>query len=511
MTSLGAGVLGAAAAATANAALPSPGTSPGTGSGASGVFALGVASGDPLPTAVVIWTRLVPATSGLSGAAGALAASVPVTWEVASDEGFATVVARGTASATEALGHSVHVDVTGLSPATRYWYRFTTLGKVSRTGRTLTAPAAGSTPDSFRIALASCQHWQHGYFTAYRDMLAKDPDVVLFVGDFIYETVASKTAVRTHEGTGEPVTLDQYRSRYAQYQHDPDLQAMRAAAPWIVTFDDHEVDNDWAGHIPQDPDKQSSAAFKARQAAAFQAYYENMPVRASAVPVDASISMYRALDFGSLVKLHVLDTRQYRSDQASTQADAQATSQVMLSAAQKKWLVDGAQKSGAVWNLIGSQIMFSETDLQVGDGKLWYYDAWDGYQAERNALQQDLSSVRNLVVLSGDRHRTIVSDIKLDFADAGSAVIGAEFVGTSVSSAGDEDLAAFAAYWTPIAAANPAWKLIDAHRGYLLLDLTPTAITAEVRAMDTVLTRDGTASALARFRVVSDVPGVTQI
>jgi alkaline phosphatase D len=183
----------------------------------------------------------------------------------------------------------------------------------------------------------------------------------------------------------------------------------------------------------------------------------------------------------------------------------------MLSAAQKKWLVDGAQKSGAVWNLIGSQIMFSETDLQVGDGKLWYYDAWDGYQAERNALQQDLSSVRNLVVLSGDRHRTIVSDIKLDFADAGSAVIGAEFVGTSVSSAGDEDLAAFAAYWTPIAAANPAWKLIDAHRGYLLLDLTPTAITAEVRAMDTVLTRDGTASALARFRVVSDVPGVTQI
>jgi alkaline phosphatase D len=236
-----------------------------------------------------------------------------------------------------------------------------------------------------------------------------------------------------------------------------------------------------------------------------------MPVRSTAVPVDASIAMYRSFDFGSLARLHVLDTRQFRSDQASSVNSAEDTSRHMLGSAQKSWLVDGVQQSAAQWNLIGSQIMFSETDLQVGSGKLWYYDSWDGYQSERNNLLDQFQSARNLVVLSGDRHRTVVSDVRLDFADPESKVIGAEFVGTSISTWGDEDLAAFAATWTPIAAENPSWKLIDAHRGYLLLDVTSTAIDAQLRVMDTVLTRNGTASTLARFRVDSDTPGVNLV
>ena len=155
-------------------------------------------------------------------------------------------------------------------------------GQLSPIGRTRTAPHRAQQGRPLRVALASCQNWQHGYFTPYADMLQQDPDFVLFVGDYIYESTPASTGPRRHEGTGEPYTLVEYRNRYAQYRTDPDLAAMHASAPWVVTFDDHEVDNDWAGEIPQDPAKQSHDAFVARLTAAFQAYYEHMPVRASA-------------------------------------------------------------------------------------------------------------------------------------------------------------------------------------------------------------------------------------
>jgi alkaline phosphatase D len=500
----GAAVLGAAATqlwrpAPARAAEVAP---------AGGLFSLGVASGDPLPDGIVLWTRLAP--DPLNGG-GMPDSAVSVSWELAEDERFAKIVSKGTSTALPAYAHSVHVDVRGLRPGRTYWYRFRAQGQISPTGRTRTAPTPGSTGGSLRVALASCQNWQHGYFTAYQDMLAQDPDVVLFVGDYIYESAPAATAVRTHEGTGEPYTLTQYRNRYAQYHTDPHLAAMHAHAPWVVTFDDHEVDNDFAGEVPQDPAKQSPQAFTARLTAAYRAYYEHMPVRAAAVPDGPHIQMYRRLEFGALVRLNVLDTRQFRTDQATTQEGALAPGATMLGARQKKWLVDGLHGSPARWNVIASQIMLAETDLQVGAGKLWYYDAWDGYQVERNALLKELSTVRNPVVLSGDRHLTMISDLREDFADPASAVVGAEFVGTSVSSSGDQDLAAFHAAWDPLMPDNPHWKVIDAHRGYHLLDIDNDGIDATVRVVDSVLRPDAVFSTLSRLRVDAGRPGVRTV
>ncbi|WP_031158729.1 alkaline phosphatase D family protein [Streptomyces durhamensis] len=498
----GAAVLGAAASAQ----LWLPGTARAAGTPLpDGVFTLGVSSGDPLPDGIVLWTRLAP--DPLDG--GGMPDEVfPVEWELAEDERFHRSVCRGTAQARPEFGHSVHVDVRGLRPDRPYWYRFRAGGQLSPAGRTRTAPHPHQRGGSLRVALASCQNWQHGYFTPYADMLGQDPDFVLFVGDYIYESAPSSTAVRRHEGKGEPYTLEQYRNRYAQYRTDPDLAAMHANAPWVVTFDDHEVDNDWAGEIPQDPDKQSHDAFVARLTAAFQAYYEHMPVRPSAIPDGPHIQMYRRLEFGRLARLNVLDTRQFRSDQASTQEGAESPSTTMLGAEQKQWLLDGLHDSPARWNLIASQIMMAETDLLPGDGKLWYYDAWDGYQTERNALLEEFAGIRNPVVLSGDRHLTMISDLKEDFADPDSDVVGAEFVGTSISSNGDQDQDAFHAQWDPLKADNPHWKVIDAHRGYHLFDIRCDGIDAAVRVVDTVVRPQAMASTLARLRVETDEPGV---
>jgi alkaline phosphatase D len=486
---------------------------PGTASAATdplpdGLFSLGVASGDPLPDGIVLWTRLAP--DPLNGG-GMPDRAVAVGWELATDERFSRIVRHGTAQAVPALAHSVHVDVRGLRAARTYWYRFRVEGQISPVGRTRTAPARNGTNGAgghLRIALASCQNWQNGYFTPYADMLAQDPDLVLFVGDYIYESAPSATGVRRHEGTGEPVTLEQYRNRYAQYHSDPDLLAIHAHTPFVVTFDDHEVDNDFAGEVPQDPGKQSHEAFVARLTAAYQAYYEHMPVRATAVPNGPHIQMYRRLEFGRLARLHVLDTRQFRSDQPTSQEGAMDPALTMLGAEQKQWLLDGLHTSTATWNLVASQIMMAETDIRIGDGKLWYYDAWDGYQVERNALLEDFRGVRNPVVLSGDRHLTMISDLKADYADPASDTVGAEFVGTSISSNGDQDLAAFHAEWDPRMPDNPHWKLIDCHRGYHLFDIRQDRIDAKVRVVDTVLSPQATASTLATLRVESDRPGV---
>ncbi|WP_328452557.1 alkaline phosphatase D family protein [Streptomyces sp. NBC_00386] len=497
-----AAVLGAAASTQ----LWLPGTARAVGTPLpEGVFSLGVASGDPLPDGVVLWTRLAP--DPLNGG-GMPDRVVPVDWEIAEDARFRKSVRRGTAQARPEYGHSVHVDVRGLRPDRAYWYRFRAGGRLSPTGRTRTAPRPYSAVGSLRVALASCQNWQNGYFTPYADMLGQDPDVVLFVGDYIYESSPSATAVRRHEGTGEPYTLVQYRNRYAQYRSDPHLAAMHANAPWVVTFDDHEVDNDFAGQIPQDPDKQTQDAFTARLTAAYQAYYEHMPVRATAIPNGPHIRMYRRLDFGSLARLNVLDTRQFRSDQATGQEGAEDPSLTMLGAAQKKWLLGGLRHSLTRWNIVASQIMMAETDLQVGEGKLWYYDAWDGYQAERNALMKEFAGIRNPVVLTGDRHLTMISDLKKDFADPDSDVVGAEFVGTSISSGGDQDQVAFHKQWDPRMPDNPHWKFIDAHRGYHLFDIRRDGIDAQVRVPETVLKPDAASSTLARLRVDAGEPGV---
>jgi alkaline phosphatase D len=307
-------------------------------------FTLGVASGDPRPDSVVLWTRLAP--NPLDGG-GMPDSRVPVDWQVATDEQFTQVVKDGTTTAIPDSAHSVHVDVQGLQPGHDYFYRFRVDDHISLAGRTRTAPPVGSSLSNLRWAFASCQNFQDGFYTAYDHLAAEDLAFVAFLGDYIYESTPNLNAVRTHEGTGEPLSLVDYRNRHARYRSDASLQAAHAAHPWIVTLDDHEIDNNWADDIPQDPDQQTPEAFRARRIAAFQAYYEHMPVRRSSLPDGPDMQIYRRLDFGDLVRVSVLDTRQYRSDQVPTEQEANDPSRSMTGDAQESWLRGGLRSSDA--------------------------------------------------------------------------------------------------------------------------------------------------------------------
>ena len=315
-------------------------------------FPLGVASGDPTPDGVVLWTRL--ALDPLNGG-GMPPDDVEVVWEVARDEGMTDVARRGTSVASGALGHSVHVEVDGLEPGRWYWYRFRAGTDESAVGRTRTLPAAGARPDRLRFAFASCQHYEHGYYTAYRHMAEDDLDLVFHLGDYIYEGAASDGRVRRHTG-GENELLDEYRNRYALYRGDPDLQAAHAAFPWVVTWDDHEVDNNYANAVSEE-EGLPAELFLRRRAAAYQAYYEHMPLRRSSLPAGPDLQLYRAFDWGDLASVHVLDTRQYRTDQPCGDGrgacdgmfDPAATP---LGEAQERWLLDGLDGSAARWNVV---------------------------------------------------------------------------------------------------------------------------------------------------------------
>jgi alkaline phosphatase D len=259
------------------------------------LFTLGVASGDPLPDSVILWTRLVPDPLALGGMPDA---PVPVEWEVAADEAFGDIVAKGTASAEPAFAHSVHIDAVGLAPDSWYWYRFTVGDRVSPTGRTRTAPADGAAVERLRFAFATCQEWESGYYAAHRHMADDDIDLVVFLGDYIYEGDPGNGPLRSNAHAA-PVDLDGYRLRFGQYKSDPDLQAVHARFPWVLTWDDHEVDNDYAGDSEEASNPQPDAvAFRARRAAAYQAYYEHQPIRIDP-PSGPDVTIYRDLAWGS--------------------------------------------------------------------------------------------------------------------------------------------------------------------------------------------------------------------
>jgi phosphodiesterase/alkaline phosphatase D-like protein len=264
-------------------------------------FGLGVASGYPTATGVVLWTRLVGAAS---------LTPTSVTWEVAGDESMRTIVRRGEASAEPEWAHSVHVEAQGLEPDRWYWYRFSAGDAQSPIGRTRTAPVASAQPARLRFGFASCQHYEQGYFNAYRHMVADDPDLMVFLGDYIYESHWGRDLVRSH-ASPEPYTLDDYRARYALYKSDPDLQAAHAACPWLMTWDDHEVDNDYADDRPEDG--MEKAQFLERRAAAYRAYYEHMPLPDRMRPKGPDMRIYTTLDWGTLTRFYALDDRQYRS------------------------------------------------------------------------------------------------------------------------------------------------------------------------------------------------------
>lgn len=473
------------------------------------LFSLGVASGDPLPDSVVIWTRL--ARDPLNGG-GMPDAPVSVRWEVAADDGFQRIVRHGTAAALPARAHSVHVEVQGLRPERWYWYRFHSSGETSAVGRTRTAPDRAATPRQFRFAFASCQNYEHGYYTGYRHMAAEEIDLVVHLGDYIYEVAAQPRQVRHHQAWNA-TTLADYRNRYALYKLDPDLQAAHAAFPWAVLWDDHEVVNDYAGQRDIS-DPAAAAEFLKRRAAAYRAYYEHMPLRASARPSGPDMRLYRRLRFGKLLTLNLLDTRQYRTGQPCGNKWRQRCDTVdspaatMLGAEQESWLDRGFADSGTRWNVLAQQVPMMARKRFIDSVPHYVMDKWDGYPAARNRLFDAIGRHRpsGLIVLSGDVHATWVGDLKRDFADPSSATIGTEFVGTSISSGGDgQDM-------TPrierIIAANPHIRFYNGRRGYVRCSVTGDEWRTDLRMVPYVSKPGAPVATLRSFVVDRQNPGV---
>lgn len=472
-------------------------------------FSLGVASGDPTPTGVVLWTRLAP--EPLAGG-GMPRERTAVRWEVAADEGFRRPVRNGEVLALPELGHSVHVELDGLEPARTYWYRFISGGEASPVGRTRTAPAPGAPVERFRFAFASCQHYAAGYYTAYRHMAAEELDLVVHLGDYIYESGIHESAPRQHNGP-EILTLGHYRNRYALYKGDPDLQAAHAAFPWIVTPDDHEVDNDYADEIPQDD--VPPEVFLLRRAAAYQAYYEHMPLRRSSFPRGPDIPLYRRIHIGGLAEFNVLDTRQYRSDQPCARVvqlpcpavfDPRRT---ILGDPQESWLLDGLAGSSATWKVLANQVPVAPVDRVEGPDVGFNMDKWNGYVADRERLLGFIRDRRiaNPVVITGDAHRNWLAELKGDLRDASSESLGVEFVGTSISSGGD------GADTNPRGEAllrdNPHVKFYNEQRGYVRCTLTPRQWRSDYRVVPFVTRPGAPVGTRASFVMEAGRPGVS--
>ena len=354
-------------------------------------------------------------------------------WEVAADENFRRVVRRGRRSAAPELAHSVHVEVEGLDPAREYFYRFKAGEETSPVGRTKTAPARGARVSEVKFAFASCQQYEHGYFTAYKHMAEEDLDLVIHLGDYIYEYgkdeyVAPGGNVRDHvPADSEIFDLRAYRIRHAQYKTAKNLKAVHAAFPWVVTWDDHETENNYADDLSEEdsePD-QDPEVFLRRRAAAYQAYYENMPLRRTSVPQGPDMRIYRRLTYGNLAEFNVLDTRQYRTNQPCGDAfpgncrGRFDPDQTITGEVQERWLRNGLVASRSRWNVLAQQIFLAQIDLVGGPKKGFYVDGWDGYVASRDRLLNFLSrkQIRNPVVLTGDWHANWLCDLKTDFDD----------------------------------------------------------------------------------------------
>jgi alkaline phosphatase D len=474
-------------------------------------FTLGVASGDPLSDGVVLWTRLAP--DPLAGG-GMGSTRVDVEWVVARDEGMKDVVRSGTSSALAELGHSVHVEIGGLDPDRVYWYRFRAGGAESPIGRTRTAPASGTMSQRLQFAFASCQNYTHGYYTAHANLAREDLDVVLFLGDYIYEGTSRGDVVRDYSKRGWSFSLADYRDRYAQYKTDKDLQAAHAAFPWVVTWDDHEVENNYAGGIDKD-DPRNKAAI-AERTAGYQAFYEHTPVRAPR-PQGPDLKLYRSVSYGGLATFFVLDTRQYRSPEIGLCRESSQTpsgycpasvdpNRTMLGADQRGWLLKALGDSPSPWNFVAQSVRFAQQDSSPDPGKHIFdgVDNWMGYVADRQLILDRFGSTKNPVVLSGDSHVNFVYDLKRDFGDPSSPTVGTELVGTSISSEGDPFVEQ--TQFTP-SAKNPQLRFFDNHRGYVRCTLERSRLTADFRAVSTVRKPTGTVSTTATFVVDDGKPG----
>src|SRR5262245_41607192 len=469
-------------------------------------FSAGVASGDPTAHGIVLWTRLIPDSNREEDWRNE---SVVVDWQIASDEGMNRVVQTGRITARPEYGHSVHVEVRGLQPGRWYWYRFIAGSATSEIGRTKTAPAGPT--DRLRFAFASCQNLQQGYYTAYQNMVKEDVDLIVFLGDYIYETGGNsvrdvpKSACKT---------LDEYRGRYALYRSDRNLREAHRLFPWVITWDDHEVANNYAGSISED--NQLPADFLKRRAAAYRAHYEWMPLPKACIPVGSNSTLYRRVSYGPLATFLVLDGRQYRSDQACGDGikapceEFKRDGRTMLGAAQERWLSRELRSSHSQWNIIANQVRMTVVDQKAGPGEAYAMDQWAGYDDARRRFVGNLldSKVSNPVVITGDIHSNWVGDLKLDYRELRSPVVATELIGTSISSGGDgrDSDPAVEAYLSE----NPQIKLYNTQRGYVRCEVTPKRLTADFRVVQKVSVPESSVSTRATFVTESGHPGAVR-
>lgn len=481
-------------------------------------FTLGIASGDPWPDAVVIWTRLAPEPFG---PLGGMAPDKPVAvkWQVATDEHFRHVVRRGTATARPEYAFSVHVDVRGLRPGAQFFYRFSAMGHHSEVGRTRTAPAPDADLAELNFAFASCNSFGAGWFTATGHLADEEPDVVFFLGDYIYEyplTTAGSLRVDPPQMPAEFNTatgsLSRYRLQYAAHKTDPNLLRAHRVAPWIATWDDHEVVNETYGYDESDPD---NTDLLIRRANAYRAYWEHMPLRKQQLATGPDARLYRRFDFGRLARFSMLDARQYRSQELSDSAipdspERRDPTRTMLGTDQERWLFDGLIKSTTRWNIVPQGVLMSMLDTDPTEAQLFSSGGWDGYQASQQRVLDVVSQhkIKNFVVLTGDIHRNYVLNMKASFDDPDSAVIGAEFAATSLTSGGDgvdsdEGL-------EQRLKANPHLLWGSLQRGYGRGRLTSDQLMIDIREVPYVSRPDAPVRTSRSFVVESGVPGTKE-
>ncbi len=475
-------------------------------------FSLGVASGQPQPDSVVLWTRLHMAEAD----APLKAQAISVVCEVFADAALRHPVRQWRVQTDAARAHSVHVVATGLQPGRPYWYRFVCGSASSPVGRARTSPGVNDAVDRLRIALASCQHYEQGYFAAHREMAQRDLDLVLFVGDYIYESSNPQYMLRQHLG-GVPKSLDEYRDRHAQYKSDADLRACHAAHTWLMTWDDHEVVNDYANDL--DRNFTDPQVFLRRRAAAYQAYFEHMPVRLG--PDAAKPSQMRIHDrmaWGRLADLWTLDCRQYRDHHACPDpmrgggrvvvgCDALADpSRSMLGTAQEQWFTEGLTRSTKRWKLVAQSTQMSSSGVNTPLGRSAFTDGWDGYPQARAKLLDTVAQagLQNVVVLGGDVHMNVAAQLRVQPNDERSPVVASEIVTTSVTSRGlGEKLLA------QIRDSNP--DILHARsdeRGYTLLDIKPEGMRAEFMTTPNPAQAQGVFKAQAQWLVRAGVAGL---
>lgn len=476
-------------------------------------FTLGVASGDPTPDSVVIWTRLAP--NPLEADGGMRDRGVEIAWQVAHDEAMTEVVRGGVATARPEYVHSVHVDVRGLQPDRVYYYRFRVGQHLSPVGRTRTSPTTDAQLQGMSFAFASCQNFSHGHFTSHQHLAEEDVDFVLFLGDYIYDTPGDDDLGRLHRPQVDHLTsLADYRTRHTQYRLDPGLQSAHAAAPWIVTLDNHDVRVGYAGFWQKDG--LSPEQIAQHRANGFRAAWEHLPMRKSRIPDGPYFKLYQSFQHGDLATFNILDTRQYADahvgdcpveDRISGYCpEALDPTRTILGKPQREWLLNSLDNSGTRWNVLGNPFFFTQHDHDPDPELRSFNPKWDHYVADRQRLLDHITDrgLTSVVVVTGDSHSNGVQDVPPDFRDWDAAPVATEFMGTSLSSGGDRPLKE---EYDPDLVNNPQERFRNNSRGYVTCHITRDQWQTDFRIVDTVESSTSGIRTLCSWVVDRDKPG----